>query len=294
MDDIEKKAYELLTAECDTDRHMIEIECAIAAIVAALRAAPAAAGVPDGWALVPKQFSIPAEAWDAAAFAYGGPATGEGEPHLDCTAWIGEVVGDDGERAHGLQISCDECPEEGSITLAEFPAAPKQRAAPAEQQDAGDADHIERRLTAAMREADSVFQRVGGSTRHHVRDCLLPILGKHGLAITALAASQPVGQEPVAWMTHHDEPMLYPTWAEAAAYCDDDEPPIPLYSAPPAQVDLEQFREALTSARAVWEDYADTWSQETQAHKSYAEKIAECDRLLALIDQQAGKENING
>ena len=162
-------------------------------LLEALRAAPAAAGVPDGWALVPKQFSIPAEAWDAAAFAYGGPATGEGEPHLDCTAWIGEVVGDDGERAHGLQISCDECPEEGSITLAEFPAAPEQRAALAEQQDAGDADHIERRLTAAMREADSVFQRVGGSTRHHVRDCLLPILGKHGLAITALAARQPVG-----------------------------------------------------------------------------------------------------
>ena len=53
-----------------------------------------------------------------------------------------------------------------------------------------------------------------------------------------LAAHQPVG-EPVAWMTHHDEPMLYPTFQEAAAYCDDDEPPIPLYASQPAQaVDL--------------------------------------------------------
>jgi len=40
-----------------------------------------------------------------------------------------------------------------------------------------------RRMTAAMREADETFQRVGGSTRHHVRDCLLPILQKHGLEL---------------------------------------------------------------------------------------------------------------
>lgn len=40
-----------------------------------------------------------------------------------------------------------------------------------------------RRMTAAMREADQTFERVGGSTRHHVRDCLLPILAKHGLEL---------------------------------------------------------------------------------------------------------------
>ena len=40
-----------------------------------------------------------------------------------------------------------------------------------------------RRMTAAMREADETFERVGGSTRHHVRDCLLPILAKHGLEL---------------------------------------------------------------------------------------------------------------
>ncbi|RIA19023.1 hypothetical protein DFO63_4141 [Stenotrophomonas sp. AG209] len=82
--------------------------------------------VPAGFVLVPKQFGIPAEAWDAAAFAFGGPSTGEDQPFLDCTAWIGEITGDDGEKAHGLHISCDECPEEGSITLAEFAAPPAQ------------------------------------------------------------------------------------------------------------------------------------------------------------------------
>lgn len=48
-----------------------------------------------------------------------------------------------------------------------------------------------RRLTAAMREADRTFQRVGGSTRHHVRDCLLPVLEKHGLVLSLLEERQP-------------------------------------------------------------------------------------------------------
>jgi hypothetical protein len=43
-----------------------------------------------------------------------------------------------------------------------------------------------RRMTAAMREADETFERVGGSTRHHVRDCLLPVLEKHRLRLDLL------------------------------------------------------------------------------------------------------------
>jgi hypothetical protein len=35
-------------------------------------------------------------------------------------------------------------------------------------------------VTAAMREADRVFEKVGGGTRHHVRDCLLPVLNRNG------------------------------------------------------------------------------------------------------------------
>lgn len=52
-------------------------------------------------------------------------------------------------------------------------------------------DECVRRLTAAMREADAIHRRVGGGTRHYVRDCLLPILDRHGITIAA-APSQPV------------------------------------------------------------------------------------------------------
>ncbi|MEJ2895830.1 hypothetical protein RVU96_16875 [Bordetella avium] len=34
--------------------------------------------------------------------------------------------------------------------------------------------------------------------------------------------------EPVAWMTHHDEPMIFLSAIECAHYCDEGEIPIPL------------------------------------------------------------------
>ncbi|MGE8270339.1 hypothetical protein [Stenotrophomonas geniculata] len=91
----------------------------------------------------------------------------------------------------------------------------------------------------------------------------------------ALAASQPVG-EPVAWMTHHDEPMLYPTFSEAAAYCDDDdEPPIPLYAAPPAQAVGEPMRSDLSG-------YAVAASQVRRGYD------VECDRCGKFCDEGPG------
>lgn len=94
----------------------------------------------------------------------------------------------------------------------------------------------------------------------------------------ALAARQPVG-EPVAWMTHHDEPMLYPTFVEAAAYCDDDEPPTPLYAATPAQaVDWGKYRHALLRASG--------WARRSDV-TSHAEDAGLLRELLALIDGQA-------
>lgn len=55
-----------------------------------------------------------------------------------------------------------------------------------QNEEATDPDEVVKRLTAAMREADLAFQQVGGSTRHHVRDCLLPVLEKHGLRLVAV------------------------------------------------------------------------------------------------------------
>ena len=52
-----------------------------------------------------------------------------------------------------------------------------------------------------------------------------------------------VGLDPVAFMTHHDEPMLFPTWDEAVQYCDDDESPISLFHA----ADVAKLQAQLTA-----------------------------------------------
>lgn len=85
------------------------------------------AAIPAGFALVPEKFGIPADVWEGVEFVIGGPGTGEGEAYLDSTAWIGDLMQDDGSSIYGLHLSCDECPEEGSVTLAEF-AAPTVQA----------------------------------------------------------------------------------------------------------------------------------------------------------------------
>ncbi len=41
----------------------------------------------------------------------------------------------------------------------------------------------ERRVTLMMRDADELFERSGGGTKHFVRECLHPMLTKHGLTI---------------------------------------------------------------------------------------------------------------
>lgn len=42
---------------------------------------------------------------------------------------------------------------------------------------------IDDALTAALRDADLTFEKAGGSTRHYVRECLLPALAARGLTI---------------------------------------------------------------------------------------------------------------
>jgi hypothetical protein len=38
-------------------------------------------------------------------------------------------------------------------------------------------------FTRVMREADRAFEKVGGSTRHHVSDCLFPLLEREGMTV---------------------------------------------------------------------------------------------------------------
>ena len=60
-----------------------------------------------------------------------------------------------------------------------------------------------------------------------------------------------VGLDPVAFMTHHDEPMLFPTWDEAVQYCDDDESPIFLFHADDV-AKLQAENEALRKDAERW------------------------------------------
>ncbi|EML7990021.1 hypothetical protein D7Y24_13380 [Stenotrophomonas maltophilia] len=100
------------------------------------------------------------------------------------------------------------------------------------------------------------------------------ILEKEAVEVMhGLPARQPVG-EPVAWMTHHDEPMLFPTAAEAADYCEDDEQPVPLFRSPAQAVDLERFRPAVMTSLGL-----------SSPNSTERETLRE---LLALIDSKAG------
>lgn len=51
-----------------------------------------------------------------------------------------------------------------------------------EDVDGENADYVNR-VTAVVREADRAFEKVGGGSRHWVRDCFLPLLNRAGLFI---------------------------------------------------------------------------------------------------------------
>ncbi len=165
---------------------------------------------------------------------------------------------------------------------------------PAGQGDALDLDHV-----LSLADVHAEESREDG----------MRVLDRGGLlafaqdVAAALDAREPVGAavknpltvvagQAVAWMTHHDEPMLYPTFSEAAAYCDDDEPPIPLYAAMPEQaVDLGPVREALQAAarslRTIADSTKGTEFLETAGEiRAYAGSRASCAEQ-ALIDCKA-------
>ncbi|WP_414498026.1 hypothetical protein [Stenotrophomonas maltophilia] len=95
---------------------------AMESVVKHLAARQPVGEIPAGFVLVPEKFGIPAEVWEGVEFVIGGPGTGEGEAYLDSTAWVGDLLQDDGSAVYGLHLSCDECPEEGSVTLSVFTA----------------------------------------------------------------------------------------------------------------------------------------------------------------------------
>jgi hypothetical protein len=109
------------------------------------------------------------------------------------------------------------------------------------------------------------------SYSHLCHACLVALeptpQGANGVTGKADAAPAVVGLEPVAFMTHHDEPMLFPTWDEAVQYCDDDESPISLFhAADVAKLQMERVSQeeriaTMTEERDNWQrQSSDNWN----------------------------------
>lgn len=91
--------------------------------------------------------------------------------------------------------------------------------------------------------------------------------------------------EPVAWMSHHDEPLLFLNRKEAESYCDDDEHPIPLYTAPPPQraVSDEMVERAYSKALDQRASHLIEGESKAHWHKAY-------QHAKELLDWAAFKE----
>lgn len=102
--------------------------------------------------------------------------------------------------AHEVEIKCRHCGEDIRLidgawldrethSTCEIPGEVETtKHAPLEQ---GEDMPLVTAITAVVREADRAFQRVGGSSRHWVRDCFLPSLNNAGFAVRASVVASP-------------------------------------------------------------------------------------------------------
>lgn len=134
------------------------------------------------------------------------------------------------------------------------------------------------RLAAAMQEFDLL-----GAVRHVLIE-----------KPPALAARQPVGQEPVA----HEYTFAGLGKRDSVAFVGPEYKPAapkgmqlvavrPLYRQPAQAVDLGQFREAVAEWRSNWANYGRTMTSAGRDTSKARRNVDEADRLLALIDSKA-------
>lgn len=78
--------------------------------------------VPPGWAQVPARMELTPENMERLAFMLGGDpdAKDADERWNGGTLWIGETIGDHGEKYYGLNVANVECYDEGSMPIIEF------------------------------------------------------------------------------------------------------------------------------------------------------------------------------
>lgn len=90
---------------------------------------PLSQGVPEGYVLAPKSMCITQE--DVGLIVMMTGWDDEDQDDAEGVLWFGLIEDDEGNRTHGLNISCSECMEEGAIQLVQFdepnstPAAPQ-------------------------------------------------------------------------------------------------------------------------------------------------------------------------
>lgn len=92
---------------------------------------------------------------------------------------------------------------------------------PQEASQQSEDGEIVTKVTAIVREADDVFQRVGGGSRHWVRDCFLPLLNRAGFEVVQSEAVTKLR----AWLNRWKGDMPQPIEDELTAILGDPDPP---------------------------------------------------------------------
>lgn len=85
---------------------------------AEFRPASNPAPIPEGFSLVPKFMTLDLEAMERLVCMTGDSL--KEEEFGECTLWVGETEGDNGETFYGLNASLTEYPEEGALPVIEF------------------------------------------------------------------------------------------------------------------------------------------------------------------------------
>lgn len=138
-------------------------------------------------------------------------------------------------------------------------------------------------LAASVASRAACQHRIADARNAHVQSGYVCLdCGAIFQAADHVEAKDAVRAEAVAWMTHHDDPMLFPTRAEAETYCDDDEDPIPLYAAPTTlrQPEAPTFQQGYD--KGISECAALGWKTPAPANSSGAGRLAVPDDTKRL------------
>lgn len=76
-------------------------------------------------------------------------------------------------------------------------------------------DKTFQQLAQVVRQADRQFEKVGGSTRHWLKECLLPLMEKEGLTVMVQGELLDSGYQTVCTSGYVEHPMEISDWLAA-------------------------------------------------------------------------------